>query len=174
MSLAGQADVSISKLGQKQILNMQETMHTLQPVTTISSDLRRARESAALLGAASPIVDARLREANLGQWEGKFIATLPQDRYQAWRAGKFTPPQGESWSIFCDRVEEILTELIASGGRFLLVTHGGVVRASCDRMLGLLPQQIVPVSPASITIIDVYEQPRLSVYNLSANFRLID
>lgn len=170
--LAGQADVSISQLGQEQILHMQASVHALKPTSIIASDLRRACESAALLGFDSPKMDQRLREANLGAWQGQYIADLEQAQYQAWRVGQFTPPDGESWQAFCDRVEDILTELIARDGRYLIVTHGGVIRAACDRLLGLSPRQIVPVSPASLTIIDVNDQPRLSVFNLAHDFSL--
>lgn len=168
--LAGQADVSISQLGQEQIRQMQETVRALKPDGVICSDLRRARESAALLGYKAPELDQRLREANLGRWEGEYIASLPGEDYQAWRAGEFTPPEGERWDAVCDRVEAALNELVAEGGSHLVVSHGGVIRAACDRLLCLPPRRIVPVQPASVTVIDVYDQPRLFVFNLTCNY----
>ena len=36
-----------------------------------------------------------------------------------------------------------------------VVTHGGPIRAVCAQLLGLLPHQLVPVAPASLTVIDV-------------------
>lgn len=164
--LAGQADISISEVGREQVLQMRETVHALKPATIVSSDLRRARESAALLDFSVPQIDQRLREANLGQWEGEYIADLPKEQYRAWRMGAFDPPQGETWSGFCERVETVVQEFIAADQCCLIVTHGGVIRAACDRILELSPQQIVPVSPASVTVIDVYDRPRLRVYNM--------
>jgi len=170
--LAGQADIPISELGHNQVVQQKETVQRLQPATIVCSDLRRARQSSSLLGFDSPAIDQRLREANVGAWEGEYIATLPKEHYQAWRIGEFTPPQGESWHLFCNRVEEVLNERIATGGICLLVTHGGVIRAACDRLLGLSPQQILPVSPASITVFDVYDTPKLSAFNLAHNISL--
>jgi glucosyl-3-phosphoglycerate phosphatase len=48
----------------------------------------------------------------------------------------------------------------------LVVTHGGPIRAACYRLLNLQPSHILPVRPASISIIEVKEQARLGVYNL--------
>ncbi|MDJ0757199.1 MAG: histidine phosphatase family protein [Ardenticatenaceae bacterium] len=165
--LAGQADIAVSEFGRQQIESIRGLIAALRPEKIVSSDLLRASQSAAYLGYEAPHFDPRLREAYLGRWQGSYIDDLPPDQYAAWRAGKLPPPQGESWAEFCDRVEPAFHELIENGGRNLLVTHGGVIRVACDRLLGLKPDQIVPVPPASVTIIDVYDRPRLSAYNLS-------
>jgi broad specificity phosphatase PhoE len=102
-----------------------------------SSDLSRARETAEIVGRRidlTPRLDARLREANRGRWEGSLFIDIERedpDGYAAWRrAGdEFRFPGGESLLEQQQRVEAALDEI----GRdselpALVVCHGGSIR----------------------------------------------
>ncbi|MMZ60944.1 Alpha-ribazole phosphatase [compost metagenome] len=87
--------------------------------------------------------DHRLREMNFGEWEGKtyeMLKGLPL--YTSWidHPQNYTPPGGESWQQFHDRVHDVYLQLRersrqVSGRchngqedpRLLIVTHGGVI-----------------------------------------------
>ncbi len=142
---------------------------TICPTRVLCSDLLRTRETAAILGYDAPILEPRLREADLGDWTGQFVANImlhSSDQYVAWRHGQYTPPNGESWQKLCQRVHAVLAGLSDCGETILVVTHGGPIRAACAEFLGLQPQNILPVRSASITIIEFKDHARLGVYNL--------
>ena len=67
--LQGQADIALSPHGRNQALQLRPVIASLAPDCVLTSDLRRARETAALLGyqEAEPCVP--LREAAPGQQE---------------------------------------------------------------------------------------------------------
>ena len=141
------------------------------PTRAISSPLARATDTAALLGFDSPDLDGRWQEADLGNWTGTSAAELKStapDDYTAWRSGTFTPPGGESFEAMTSRVVEAVAELDGAE-TLLVVTHGGPIRALCRHFVGLEPRSIVPVDPASITVLDFTDVPRLKSYGIALN-----
>jgi glucosyl-3-phosphoglycerate phosphatase len=167
--LQGQADPGLSDVGREQVAQIRHVVQRLNPSRIICSDLLRTRETAAILGYDTPVLDARLREADLGAWTGQYVADLiaqSSESYTAWRHGQFTPPGAESWPRMCQRVQSILESLSRCGEPILVVTHGGPIRAACAQFLGLEPQHVLPVRSASVTIIEFKEHARLGVYNL--------
>jgi glucosyl-3-phosphoglycerate phosphatase len=173
--LQGQTDEPLSGRGEQQSRALQPLIAASGPKRAITSDLRRARDTAALLGFKDAITDARLREANLGDWSGRLIADILAEQstdYHAWRAGSFTPPKGEDWGTFRARVSEALSAIMhASDEDVVVIAHGGVIRAACDLLLGLRPANVVPVGPATMTVIDTQTLngsviARLEGYNL--------
>jgi broad specificity phosphatase PhoE len=102
-----------------------------------SSDLSRARETAEIVGARlrlEPRLDARLREANRGRWEGSRFIDIERDEpelYAAWRraGAEWRFPGGESLLEQQQRVLACLTEIHAGGELpALVVCHGGSIR----------------------------------------------
>ena len=63
-------------------------MEAYKPERVIASDLKCIQQTAAALGYRRATVDARLREASLGRWEGlykeKLMGSIPED-YRNWR-----------------------------------------------------------------------------------------
>ncbi len=93
-----------------------------------SSDLRRARETAEIVGAAlglPVLADPGLREVDLGSWAG-----LTRDEV-AERFGKSATHDGETRGEHRERVVEAVRRIAARhpGGCILIVTHGGSIRA---------------------------------------------
>ncbi|HET9073470.1 MAG TPA: histidine phosphatase family protein [Solirubrobacteraceae bacterium] len=109
------------------------------------SDLRRARETAEILGAAvglEPRLEPRLREGNRGDWEGRRfgeVAAADPQGYAAWLSAgpDFAFPGGESLCAHQARVLAALTEITAAGradAPSLVVCHRGSIRvALCAR-----------------------------------------
>ncbi len=102
-----------------------------------ASDLVRARETAEIVGAriGLPVtLDARLREANRGRWEGSTFIDIERDDPEgsaAWlRAGPgFRFPGGESLLDQQQRVTAALIEIHATAELpALVVCHGGSIR----------------------------------------------
>ncbi|TFH87951.1 histidine phosphatase family protein [Billgrantia azerbaijanica] len=106
-----------------------------------ASDLMRCRQTLAhvLVGrrdAVTPRFDARLRELDFGEYEGKCYEELQAlPAYRAWidSVGEQAPPGGESTRALRTRLGEWLGDLLADVEaqaleRVLIVTHGGVIR----------------------------------------------
>jgi len=169
--LQGAADIPLSERGRRQARDLAPLVMELEPTDAVTSDLGRAMETATLLGHPNAAPDVAWREANLGAWTGRLASDLiglDGDGYNAWRIGRATPPDGESWDDLVGRVSGALDLLIQREGRHMVVTHGGPIRAVCAHLLGLGPASIVPVSPASVTIVDVDAVPRLRAFNLTS------
>ncbi|HXC28360.1 MAG TPA: histidine phosphatase family protein [Stellaceae bacterium] len=98
----------------------------------LSSPLRRARDTAALLG-VEPQPDPRLTEMTWGEWEGFTLRDLRStfadiDELEA-QGLDFRAPGGESPRDIQARVAPLLAEIAAAGAPTAAVTHKGVIRA---------------------------------------------
>lgn len=112
-----------------------------------TSHLRRASETAAIVGAAldlEPRVDERLAESRRGAWEGRLLRDIEREEPEAWaawlRAGPaFRFPGGESLREHADRVLAALTDMGRGALPALAVCHGGTIRAAfaCRHPRGL-------------------------------------
>jgi glucosyl-3-phosphoglycerate phosphatase len=155
--LQGQRDIALSPRGQEQAADLAAMVRALAPDRVIASDLARALQTSAALG-YTPEADPRWREADLGAWTGQPIEALRQhqpDAYAAWRGGLFTPAGAEPFDTLRERVVAATEELLGTCKTALVVTHGGPIRAVCAHWLCLPPKRIVPVSPGSLTVLEL-------------------
>lgn len=139
----GFTDTPLNDTGRRQAAELAERAAALGLVSLWSSDLSRARETADIVGAKVglvPRLDARLREANRGRWEGHRFIDIEREEpelYAAWRrAGEhFRFPGGESLRDQLNRVKAALEDVRRSGRLpALVVCHGGSIRVMlCDR-----------------------------------------
>jgi broad specificity phosphatase PhoE len=89
----GQADPPLDGVGWEQARRTARSLAGLRPAAIVSSDLRRAHQTAVVLGATCgliPATDRHLREVALGAWEGighdEAAVRFPAE-YSAWSAG---------------------------------------------------------------------------------------
>lgn len=90
------------------------------------------------------LVDARLREYDFGDWDGRPLEELWSQHGDALAAflgdpDSVTPPGGETAAVFRARVRDAWHDLLgrATGQRALLVGHGGVLRQIVADALGM-------------------------------------
>lgn len=151
--MQGQLDTDLTDLGREQAAAAAEVLAKRQPVLIVSSDLRRALDTAIALGERSGLavlVDDRLRETHLGDWQGlthlEVDAAAPGARL-AWRDNaRWAPHGGESRIDVAARSTPLVAELIAQQGEWgldepdrpmVLVAHGGLIAALTAALLGL-------------------------------------
>ena len=155
--MQGQLDTDLTDLGREQAAHAAEVLAKRQPLVIVSSDLRRALDTATTLAerAGLPVaVDTRLRETHLGDWQGlthlEVDGVAPGARL-AWRDdARWAPHGGESRVDVAERstpvVDELITELAewgsAGGGDasdrpVVLVAHGGLIAALTAALLAL-------------------------------------
>jgi glucosyl-3-phosphoglycerate phosphatase len=151
--MQGQLDTELSDLGRAQAVAAAEVLAKRQPLMIVSSDLRRAYDTAVVLGERTglPIrVDRRLRETHLGDWQGlthqQVDAAAPGAR-QAWRDdATWAPPGGESRVDVAARSVPVIAELVADQPEWgadepdrpiVVVAHGGLIAALTAALLDL-------------------------------------
>lgn len=151
--MQGQLDTELTDLGRAQAVAAAEVLAKRQPLLIVSSDLRRARDTAEALGERGGLpvrVDTRLRETHLGDWQGltheQVDATAPGARL-AWRDdARWAPHGGESRIDVADRSLPLVAELVAGEPDWgqegcdrpvVLVAHGGLIAALSAALIGL-------------------------------------
>jgi glucosyl-3-phosphoglycerate phosphatase len=119
------------------------------PDRIISSDLKRARDTAEHVGDACGLpvrYDQRLRETHLGEWQGRTVTEIEQDypgAIAAWRSDpSWAPPGGESRIDVVRRSRPVVEELDdelgdVPRGTVVLVAHGGLIAGLVCGLLAL-------------------------------------
>jgi probable phosphoglycerate mutase len=134
----GWSDPGLSTRGREQADRLARELAGGSIDAIVTSDLRRARETAAVVATALRVevaVDARLRERDIGSWSGLTtpeIAGRWPDALARLRARdpELRPGGGESALDVQARLRAFLDDLAARprSQRVALVTHGGVIR----------------------------------------------
>jgi broad specificity phosphatase PhoE len=151
--LQGQADPPLSEEGRREAVALTRVAAQFPANRVICSDMRRARETAALAGHPAPRLDPRWREIGVGEWAGRRLAELPGGSEPSWRGGPIVPPGGESWAALSARVQDGVAELRAAGGSWLVVCHGGAIRATVAALTGADPRRMGGPANASVTVL---------------------
>jgi broad specificity phosphatase PhoE len=133
----GFTDTPLNDTGRRQAADLAERVAGDGIVSLWSSDLSRAHETAEIVGGRiglEPRLDARLREAHRGRWEGRRFIDIEREEpelYAGWRrAGEqWRFPGGESLRDQLDRVSDCLDDVRTTGELpALVVCHGGSIR----------------------------------------------
>ncbi len=152
--MQGQLDTELSELGRAQAVAAAEVLGKLQPLRIVSSDLRRAYDTAIKLGERTGLkvrVDDRLRETHLGDWQGlthsQIDADAPGARL-AWREdATWAPHGGESRVDVAARSLPVVAEVVSGEPEWgedheldrpvVVVAHGGLIAALSAALLRL-------------------------------------
>jgi len=139
----GQADPPLDEVGRAQVIEVAALVAAMRPDLLISSDLQRASQTAEKVASLTGLpltLDARLRERNLGHWQGltrEEVATRFPDEFAEWQAGRdVTRRGGESRTEVAERACDLVSELPAVG-LTVLVSHGATVMCLSAALLGL-------------------------------------
>jgi probable phosphoglycerate mutase len=151
--LQGQADPPLSRLGRREAVALRPVLGGFPAGRVLSSDLRRTRETAAALGHPDAAPYPIWREIGVGEWAGRPLADLPAGPEPSWRGGDLVPPGGERWDELAARVADALEALMDEGGDWLVVTHGGVIRAAVSFVTGADARRMAGPGNASVTVV---------------------
>ena len=152
--MQGQLDTELTELGRAQAIAAAEALAKHQPLLVVSSDLRRAYDTALELQGRTGLPvrsDERLRETHLGDWQGMThteIDTEAPGARLAWREdARWAPHGGESRVDVAARALPLIAELVANEPDWgavdeparpvVLVAHGGLIAALTAALLRL-------------------------------------
>ena len=144
----GQTDVPLSETGREQAATIAAKLAAVRPGAIISSDLSRAADTAAALGALTGLpvrTDPRLRERYFGEFQGlsaaEIAARWPKESAR-WHAGEAHVGRGvEDLDDVAKRMAEAFRDAADrhAGGTVVIATHGGAARVGCGALLGWPP-----------------------------------
>ena len=150
----GQADPPLSAEGQLQAAQAGLGVGTFDAIW--ASDLQRARFTgeiiAAIIGFGPVLVDLRLRETDVGPWEG-----LTHDEVNlGWPDYLDNHRRPEGFEPYDDAAKRMIAAFVdiaaaSPGGEILIVSHGGVIRA-VRRMLGAADARMPNLSGSRFTV----------------------
>jgi len=142
----GHADVGLDEVGHAQAAAAAPRVADMRPAAAWSSDLARARETAAYLERETGVpakLDARLREFDVGERQGltraEFAERFPRE-YDAWIGGDLSlpVPGAETTGDVAARMLPALRECVDSlraGETGVVVTHGAALKVAIPGML---------------------------------------
>lgn len=143
--IQGQRDSPLDYLGHSQALVIAPVVAAAGPAAIITSDLTRAIDTAAPLAALTGLIavpDLRLREIDLGGWQGLTQAEAQAahpDEYACWQGGQdLARGGGESYREAGSRGAAAINdalEALPAGGTLVAVTHGGTARGTMSVLL---------------------------------------
>ena len=140
--------IKLTKKGQKDVKNSVKKIKKAGIDLIYSSDILRAKETAKIaakeLGIKKIIYDKRLRDINMGVYQGR--AKKDFCEFMGYKKRKFSknPPRGESWVDVKKRVKNFIKKVDKTykGKNILIVGHGdplwlleGVVKGKTNRQL---------------------------------------
>lgn len=162
----GRTDLPMTEEGETQIREIASVLADYPPLDAIfCSDLQRSRRTAELLttGRRSPIfVSQRLREIDMGDWEGHSRREIEISRPDDYAArgrdiANYRVPGGESFADLAARVLP-LWQTIVSGAdtRVAIAGHAGVNRVILAHVLGMPLENIFRIAqrPACVSLVE--------------------
>jgi len=139
--IQGQSDVPLNELGKEQAAKLAKRIGRLEFDRVYSSDLSRALVTAEIcFPDAEIILDKRLREINLGDYEGRYYDKFTDEEtavVKVWFAGPFDQkvPGGESNDDMYNRAKDWLAGLPKSG-KIIAFSHGGFIASLLQTIVG--------------------------------------
>ena len=164
----GHGGSRLNAQGQAQAQRLAERLRPVGIDAVYASDLDRAFETASAIAGTRglPVVkDHRLREVDVGKWQGlsgEEIAVHFADEWIAWREGRDVPRGGgETYRDVQLRVVAVLTEIVAAhrSRRVAIVSHGGAIKSVVAWLIGGSADAMRTMAPIENTSITLLEEP---------------
>ncbi|MET9483449.1 histidine phosphatase family protein [Streptomyces sp. NPDC006638] len=143
----GSTDIELTDAGVAQARRAARLLASLRPDAIVASDLSRAAATAAELAGLTGLevaYDAGLRETFAGDWQGlthEEIVGRFGEQYAAWKRGEpVRRGGGELETEVADRAAPVVlrhAEKLPDDGTLVVVSHGGTIRTTIGRLLGL-------------------------------------
>ena len=148
----GQLNSPLSDKGRDQAQAAGEALKGEPIARIVASPLDRAFHTAQAVAAHHGIEiepDPELMECHLGDHQGQAHGPWLAEYFK----GNYAPPNGETFTQFCERVWAAMQRAVAKGPNTLIVAHGGLwiaarqyveLTPTLDRMPNALPLHVTP------------------------------
>jgi len=164
----GWVSIPLNEHGKEQAERLSNFIRHLGIGALYSSDLRRAKETTEIIASKlsiEPKYDSRLRERNVGQWQGLTLGEIREwcaDEYDQFRErlNNFQIPGGEARFQVVDRITSAFEDIqkhekdVETVG---IVTHSIAIRTLLSQLIPDYPSGGMPLSNISVTTIALNE-----------------
>lgn len=164
----GWVSIPLNEHGFKQAERLSSFIRHLGLGALYSSDLRRAKETTQIISdklSIEPIYDSRLRERDIGQWQGLTLGEIHEwctDEYEQFRerVNNFQIPGGEARFQVVERIVSAFDDIqkhqqdVSTVG---IVTHSIAIRTLLSQLIPDFPSAGMPLSNISVTTIALNE-----------------
>jgi broad specificity phosphatase PhoE len=164
----GHSDPELSSIGHGQLSEIATQVQRWPLSIVYASDLKRAAQTAQAIASSLDLrVQLRpsLREIYFGDWEGRSwdeIEAADPDFASSWLKAypHNTPPRGETFHDFEQRVRDELAALAVANGDEVAatVTHAGFIRTALSLISGAPMVSIANIDYASVTELRLVQQ----------------
>jgi len=153
----------LNEHGRRQVERLANYIRHINLKALYISDLRRAQQTAEILTRKlgfQPVLDERLRERNIGQWQGLTIDEIRAwypDEYHQLRSDveNYRVPGGESRADVRKRIVKAFKDILKQdkGETVGVISHTTAIHELLDALMPDNPQPDVAVSNTSVTTI---------------------
>ena len=127
----GQSDVDVAATFPEEAAIVKARLQAMRPFdAAYASPLQRAVKLAAFCGYEKPVLDNRLKEMSMGEWEMRRYEDITDPYIEKWYADylHLPTPGGEGFPQLYHRVASFLDELRQrEENRVVIFAHGGVL-----------------------------------------------
>lgn len=172
--LQGHSDIPLAESGARQAQITGSFVRAQNPQQGYVSSLIRTHQTFAQFSLdLEPAVRPDLAEQNLGEWEGAYAAEVRDqfpEEFEAWRAGRFTPVDGESYQDLVTRMRGAFFDIVRRTAAIapspstdlsfdvrtaVAVSHGAALRVLFEGLKLIDRHQFIPLTPAAVSVIDI-------------------
>lgn len=172
--LQGHSDIPLAASGEAQARATGGFVRAQQPGQAYVSSLVRTQQTFEQFATdLTPQVWPALAEQNLGEWEGRYAAEVraeAPEQFAAWRAGTFTPAEGEPHEQLLHRMRSSFFSIVRGTAESeptisadlsfpvrtaVAVSHGAALRVLLEGLGLIQREQFIPLTPAAVTVIDI-------------------
>jgi broad specificity phosphatase PhoE len=170
----GRADIPLTANGEQVARDLGKHMTKLAFSQVLVSPLRRARQTAELIGCgARAVPEPDLTEWDYGEYEGRRAAEVQAER-PGWDLFADGCPGGESLQDLATRADRLIAKLRGITGDVLLVAHRDILRVLIARWIGQAPLEArrFYLDTASLSILGYHhalDEPAIRLLNASAD-----
>ena len=136
----GQTDLDVSNTFEEEVKIIKKKINKLitkdYKVKVYSSPLQRCRKLSQKIS-DNVILDPRIMELNLGDWEMKPKQSIPKELVENWEKDmmNFIIPNGESNSDFLKRLKNFTDEICMYEKDVLIVAHAGSINGMISNLI---------------------------------------
>ena len=139
----GHTDIELDEVGERQCACLSGAFREVEVSQVLSSDLARSAacgRSIAQATGACLVLDKRLRERSMGEWEGLLYSEFNRRFRESADSNDFhliktRPPGGESFEDVWRRLLPVTAELVSIDEPTAVVTHGGTASLLLSQLL---------------------------------------
>ncbi len=155
-------DSALTEKGMQESKEIKEKMKNKKISAVYSSPAKRCTQTAEIIFENGCIIDDRLKERGLGEWEGKtkyYVKEKWPEEYAQYKLNRDTRKVkgSEQFEELEARGKQFLHEIIAKhdGQKVAVISHGGWIKAMIMEIMGLPREELTEMKIPNLSVYEV-------------------